>query len=164
MELLNPGIGLSFWTLLIFSILVFILRKFAWKPIVTALHQREKFIEESLEKAEKAKTELERLQESNTILLKEATKEKDTILQEAKKMKEEIVEGAKDEAQQEATKIKERALKEIEMTKNHMVGELRTELTLLAVDITEKVLLKSLSEKKEQKEMIEQLAEKATFN
>src|ERR1700741_126704 len=98
MELVTPAIGLVFWTTISFAILLFLLGKFAWKPILGAITERETFIEDSLRKAEAAKEEMSRLTNENEALLKQARVERDAILHEAKLIKDKIVSEAKDEA------------------------------------------------------------------
>src|ERR1700761_7951977 len=99
MELVTPAIGLVFWTTISFAILLFLLGKFAWKPILGAITERETFIQESLRKA--AKDEMTRLTNENESLLKQARVERDHILQEARKVKDQIIADAKDAAHQQ---------------------------------------------------------------
>src|ERR1700710_1519155 len=105
MELVTPEIGLVFWTTISFLILLFILGKFAWKPILGAINERENFIEDALQKAEAAKDEMSRLTNENEALLKQARAERDTILHEAKKVKDQIISEAKEAAHTEGTQI-----------------------------------------------------------
>src|SRR5690606_9698783 len=106
--------GLFFWQAIILLIVIFVLGKFAWKPIVNALEEREKGITDALAAAEKAKLEMARLTNENDLLLKEAREERDLILKEAKELKDKIVTEAKEQAQSEGAKMIETAKREIE--------------------------------------------------
>src|ERR1700712_4238418 len=105
MDIVQPAVGLIFWTLISFVILLVILRKFAWKPILGAVTERERSIEEALSKAEAAKEEMSRLTNENETLLKQARAERDIILAEAKQLKDQIVGEAKEAAQKEGTRM-----------------------------------------------------------
>src|SRR5690606_9967863 len=113
MELVTPSIGLVFWTFVSFLILLMILKKLAWKPVLAAIQERERSIEDALNKAELAKQEMARLSSENEQLLKEARAERDEILKEAKELKDQIVNEAKTQAQTEGAKLIEKAKQEI---------------------------------------------------
>ena len=117
MDLVTPNIGLVVWTTLCFAILLFILGKFAWKPILAAISEREKSIESALSMAEAAKEEMARLTNENDELLKQTRIERDNILREAKKVKDQIIAEAKDAANAEGSRIIERARIEIDNQK-----------------------------------------------
>ena len=105
MDLITPDIGLIFWTTLSFFLLMFLLSKFAWKPIVKTINDRNEFITQSLDDAKKSKEEFLVIKEKSETILKEAKKEREKILQEGEKVKKEIVEASKEEAKKEAEKI-----------------------------------------------------------
>ncbi len=109
MELIQPGIGLIFWMLLAFSILLWLLGKFAWKPIMKSLKEREDKIDDALHAADKAREDMKKLKFSNEKLLNEAKEERDAILRDARKVKEKIIEDARDKANEEANRIVENA-------------------------------------------------------
>ena len=121
MELVTPSIGLVFWTALAFICLLILLRKFAWKPILGAIHEREQFIDDALNKAELAKQEMARLTSQNEELMKQARAERDEILKEAKILKDSIVNEAKTSAQTEGAKLIEKARIEIENQKKNVI-------------------------------------------
>ena len=113
MELVQPGLGLIFWMTISFSILIFILAKFAWKPIMKGLKEREDSIDQALHAADKAREEMKQLQFSNEQLLKEAKEERDNILRDARHVKENIIEEARVKANEEANRIIENAKESI---------------------------------------------------
>jgi F-type H+-transporting ATPase subunit b len=164
MKLVAPDIGLLFWMLLMFGIVLFILTKFAWKPIVSALKDRQRSIDESLRSAEKAKKDMEKLQADNEKILMEARRERDLILKEAKEIKTGIVDGAKKEASDEAKKIIDSAKKAIKSETDAAINELRQKVADLSVDIAEKILRESLKADKEQKDLIERLIKEIKLN
>ena len=162
--LLNPSIGLVFWTLIIFLLLVVVLAKFAWRPILNALHERENSIEEALRAADKAKAEMERLQADNEKLLNEAREERNQMLKEAKETRESIVNEAKGKAKAEASKIIEDAKAEINTQKLAAIVEVKNQVGALAIDIAEKVLRKELSNSAEQEKYVSQLVDDVKLN
>jgi F-type H+-transporting ATPase subunit b len=157
MELLTPGIGLIFWTVVIFLLLVFLLGKFAWKPIMEMLNERERFIEDSLSKAEIARQEMAILTNENEQLLKEARAERDRILKEAKELKDQIVNDAKDAAKAEGAKMIEKARLEIESQKNAALSEVKNQVATLSIEIAEKVLRKQFEDSNKQEALVSEL-------
>ena len=157
MELLNPSIGIVFWTTIAFLILLFLLRKFAWKPILTTVNQREQKISESLAAAEKAREEMEKLTATNEQLLQEAREERSKILAEAKQIKDKMINDAKDHAKAEADKIAEANRQEIENQKNAAIAELKDAAANLSLEIAEKVIRKELKEDKAQQAYVKEL-------
>lgn len=157
MDLLNPSIGIVFWTTIAFLILLFLLRKFAWKPILTAVNQREQRISESLKAAERAREEMEKLTSENEKLLQEAREERSKILAEAKQIKDKMINDAKDQAKEEADKIAAANRKEIENQKNAAIAELKDTAANLSLEIAEKVIRKELKEDKEQQAYVKEL-------
>lgn len=164
MELVTPGIGLIFWMTLSFAIVLFILAKYAWKPIMSMLHEREKFIEDALSSADRAKQEMANLQSSNEQLLKEAKEERDALLRDARKVRENLIEEAKGKAQLEANKIVEQAKENIQFEKMNAITDLKNQLASLSVDIAERILKDELSNADKQKEVINNLLKDIKFN
>ena len=157
MNLVTPQIGLVFWTTLCFAILLFILRKFAWKPILEAISERERSIEDSLSKAEAAKEEMARLTNENEALLKQAYAERDVILQEARKLKDKIVSEAKEAAQTEGARMIENARLEINMQKALAIADVKNQVATLSIEIAEKVLRKQFEDAKKQDALVTEL-------
>ena len=158
MKLLEEfSLGLFFWQSLIFIGLIFLLRKFAWKPILDAVNDRETSIKDALISAEAARTEMENLQSDNQRILKEARAEKESLLKEARTLSSEMINTAKEEAQGEAQKILLQAQEAIQNEKRSAVKELRAQVGSIAIDIAEKVLQKELDNKDKQLQLIDQL-------
>lgn len=164
MELVSPGIGLIFWMTLVFSLLLFLLGKYAWRPIMKALKDRDDFIEQSLTAADRAKEEMKELKYSNEQLLKEAQEERDAILREARKVKESIIEEARVKANEEADNIVENAKVRIENEKKAAMIDLKNQIADMAITVAEKVLERELSEPSKQKDYIEKLLDKTQLN
>jgi len=135
MDLITPELGLVFWTLITFLILLFILKKFAWKPILGAVSDREEGIKDALASAEKARKEMENLHADNERILQEARAERETMLKDARDMKNKIVSEAKEEAQAQAGKIIEQAQAAIESEKKAAMAELKSHVAGLSLDI-----------------------------
>src|SRR5690606_15474104 len=125
-----------------FLVLLFILTKFAWKPVLKSIGERERSIENALDAAEKAKQEMARLTSENDQLLKEARAERDLILSEAKELKEQILRDAKEQAGEEGAKLLARAQQEIEHQKTLALAEVKNQVSTLALDIARKILHK----------------------
>lgn len=157
MELVTPSIGLVFWTALAFICLLILLRKFAWKPILGAIHEREQFIDDALNKAELAKQEMARLTSQNEDLMKQARAERDEILKEAKILKDSIVNEAKTSAQTEGAKLIEKARIEIENQKKVALAELKGQVSTLSLEIAERVLRSQLDDKAKQQDLVNSL-------
>ena len=164
MDLITPEIGLIFWTALTFAILLFVLKKFAWKPILNAVNTREEGIREALESAEKARLEMENLHADNERILQEARAEREAMLKDAREMKNKIVTDAKDEAQAQATKMIEQAQAAIESEKKAAMAELKNHVAGLSLDIAEKVVGDELSNKEKQLKLVEDMLGEATLN
>jgi F-type H+-transporting ATPase subunit b len=157
MELVTPEIGLVFWTTISFLILLFLLGKFAWKPILGALNDRERFIEDSLSKAEAAKEEMARLTNENESLLKLARAERDQILTEARKVKEQMIVDAKELAHKEGARMIELARVEINNQKSIAMADVKNQVATLSLQIAEKVLRKQFEDQQKQDELVSQL-------
>ena len=157
MDLVTPELGLVFWTTLSFLILLFLLRKFAWKPILGAINDRERSIEDSLAKADAAKFEMERLSEEIEASLKQARIERDDILSEARKVKEKIIAESKEAAQAEGAKMIEKARVEITSLKAIAMADVKNQVASLSLEIAEKVLRKQFEDSKKQDELVTEL-------
>ncbi|MDZ7845630.1 MAG: F0F1 ATP synthase subunit B [Owenweeksia sp.] len=155
MSLVTPGIGLIIWTTFTFLILLFLLGKFAWKPILKAVRQREESIEQALNSADKAREEMSRLKADNEKILRQAREERDGILKEAREIKDSMITEAKGKAGQEADKIIEQAREQIENEKMRAITELKNSVGKMSIDIAEKILRQELSDKDKQRELVE---------
>jgi len=155
--LVSPDPGLFIWSAVAFLILVFVLRKMAWGPIVTALNDRERFIEDSLSKAEAANEEMSRLINENEKLLKEARAERDIILAEAKHLKDQIVGEAKEIAQKEGARMIENARVEINNQKAIAMADVKNQVASLSIEIAEKILRKQFEDARKQDQLVSDL-------
>ncbi|MBO4777556.1 MAG: F0F1 ATP synthase subunit B [Bacteroidales bacterium] len=164
MDLVTPGIGLVFWTTLTFLLVVFLLIKFAWKPVLGMINERNKSIEDSLKLAETTKAEMAKLQADNEKLLAEARKERDNLLKEAREMKDQMIAQAKADATVEANKIMAAAKVSIENEKNQAMQDLKNQVAILSFEIAEKVIGKELENKKVSDEIIDESVKKFKFN
>ena len=164
MDLVKPGLGLVFWTAITFLILLVVLRKFAWKPILGAVSDREEGIKDALKSAEKARLEMQNLTADNERILKEARAEREAMLKEARELKAKIVEDAKDEAQVLANKMIEQAQLAIESEKKSAMAELKNHVAGLSVDIAEKMVREQLSNKEKQLKLVETMLGEAKLN
>lgn len=164
MELLTPDIGLVAWATLTFLILLIVLKKFAWKPIIDTLDERNSSIESALAQAEEAREEMRQLSTRNEEILKEAKEERNNILKEANKVKEQIIAEAKVSAQDNVVKIMASAKEDIETQKLAVMADLKNAAAGLALDIAEKVIAKELEAKGEQEKYISELAASAHLN
>jgi F-type H+-transporting ATPase subunit b len=164
MELITPGIGLLFWMLLSFSVVLFILKKFAWKPILNALRDRENSIEQALQAADRAKEQMAKLQSDNEKILAEARLERDKLIKEAREMKDQIINDARIKAGEEGNKMIEAARIAIQNERTAAVEQIRQTVANLSVDIAQKLLLKQLEDEKSQKELIEKVLSQTKLN
>lgn len=164
MELVSPGIGLIFWMTLSFGIVLFILGKFAWKPILKSLHEREDSIDEALNTANKAREDMKQLKFDNEALLKEAKGERDAILHDAREIKDTIIEESKIKANEEANRIVEAAKEAIQHEKLAAITDLKNQVATLSIEIAEKILKEELSEDKRQEEYVQKLIDEVEIN
>jgi F-type H+-transporting ATPase subunit b len=155
------SLGLFAWQSLIFIGLLFLLRKYAWGPILNAVNERETSIKDALASAEAARSEMENLQSDNQRILKEARAEKEALLKEARVTRAELINSAKEEAQAEAEKILSQAQEAIQNEKRAALTELKEQVGSLAMGIAEKVLPKELDNKDKQVQLIDQLLQDA---
>jgi F-type H+-transporting ATPase subunit b len=164
MELVTPGIGLIFWTTLSFLIVLFLLKKFAWKPILTTIKEREDSIEDALNAAEKAKEEIKRLKTFNENVLNEAKAERDNILKSAREAKDAIIVEAKERAGKEADKIIDQAREAIQNEKMAAITDLKNQVATLSIEIAEKILKEQLSDEQKQKSLINNMIDEINMN
>jgi F-type H+-transporting ATPase subunit b len=156
--------GLFVWQSIIFIGLILLLKKFAWKPILDAVNEREEGIKNALLSAENARKEMHNLQSDNQRILQEARLERDAMLKEAREMKEKMVADAKNEAQAQGLKMIEQAKAAIEGEKNAALAELKSHVALLSLEIAEKLLKEELSNKESQVKLVEKMLGDAKLN
>jgi F-type H+-transporting ATPase subunit b len=164
MKLVTPDIGLLFWMIVSFGIVLFLLRKFAWKPILASLKSREESISEALNTAKKAKEEMAMLKADNEKLLQQARAERDAMLKEARDTKDAIIAESKSKAQAEANKILASARETINTEKNAAITELKNQVATMSIDIAEKILRQELSKDEKQKSLMENLMRDVSLN
>ncbi|OUW34426.1 MAG: ATP synthase F0 subunit B [Flavobacteriaceae bacterium TMED179] len=151
------SLGLFFWQTVIFIGLIFLLKKYAWKPILSAVNERETSIKDALKEAKEARSEMESLKSDNQRILKEARTEKEALLKEARIVRSEIINRAKEEAKTEANNILSQAQEAIKNEKRLAINELKSQVSSLALDIAEKVLQNELESKDKQIELVDNL-------
>jgi F-type H+-transporting ATPase subunit b len=164
MQLLTPSLGLLFWTLIAFLFVFFVLRKFAWGPILSSLNQREKTIADSLESAERVKREMVQLKSENEELMARAREERSALLKEAKETRDKMVNDAKEQAKIEANKIILDAQQAINAQKMAAITEVKNQLGQLVIEVTEKVLRKELANPEAQEAHIKGLVDGVKLN
>lgn len=164
MELVTPGFGLVFWTVITFIFLFIILRKFAWKPILGAVHDRETSIKSALDSAEAARREMENLQADNERILQEARLERDAMIKEARSMKDKMIADAADEAQAKADQIIKQAQAAIQSEKQAALADIKSQVGKLSVEIAEKVVRAELSNAGMQAKLVEDMLGDVTLN
>jgi F-type H+-transporting ATPase subunit b len=162
--LITPDPGLAIWAILIFSILLFLLSKFAFRPIVNSLKERQDSIETALNAANKAKEEMAQLQSKNEDLLREAKEERNKMLLEAKDIANKTMDDARERAKVEYAKLTDNARKDFEAERVSALMQMKNEAGKLAVDIAEKLVKKELSDKKAQEDLVSSLINEAKFN
>ena len=162
--LLTPAAGVVIWTTIAFLTVLFILRKFAWKPILKGLKDREESVDNALSAAERARNEMANLQADNERLLQEARVERDRILKEARDMRDSMVNDAKGKAQEEADRMITAAREAIANEKNRAVAELKNQVANLSIEIAEKLVRQNLSGDAANQELAEKLADDVKLN
>ena len=155
MDFLTPGTGLLFWQVVIFLLLVVLLSKFAWKPILTSLKEREDSIQQALDAAEKAKIEIASMKSDNEKLFKEAREERDRILREARDAANRLHDEAQLKSKKNADKIIEDAKAVIQTEKNAALQDIKAQVAQFSLSIAEKLIKKNLSDDKSQKELVD---------
>jgi F-type H+-transporting ATPase subunit b len=164
MGIIEPGIGLLFWMTLTFVILLFLLAKYAWKPIVNAVNDRETSIVDALNQAKLAKKEMEELKADNERIIREAKVERDAILKEAREIKDRIVGEAKDAAKTEGDKLIEAAKQTINAEKNAAMADIKSQIGTLSVNIAESILKQKLDNSEAQNELVQNYLNKSNLN
>ncbi|MFN6246187.1 MAG: F0F1 ATP synthase subunit B [Chitinophagaceae bacterium] len=162
--LVLPDIGLVFWNTIAFLVLLIVLGKFAWKPMLKAIAERESGIEEALLRADKMKAEIAAMQNENEALLAKAREERAGMIKDAKETADKMVSDAKDKAKQEYERIISDAQSAITQQKNAALTEVKNQVGSLVVEVAEKILRKELSNKAEQESYIKQIAEGVKLN
>ncbi|MDN3605620.1 F0F1 ATP synthase subunit B [Kaistella yonginensis] len=162
--MIEPGIGLLFWMTLTFLILLFLLAKFAWKPILAAVNEREVTIVDSLNQAKLAKLEVENLKAENEIIIREAKVQRDMILKEARDIKDRIVGEAKDVAKIEGDKMIESARQTIQAEKTAAVADIKSQIGTLSVSIAESILKQKLDNDSAQDTLVANILKSSNFN
>ncbi len=164
MDLVTPGIGMIFWSSLFFLILLFILGKFAWPAILSAVKARNDSIRKALESAEKAREEMAQLKSDNEKVLAEAKAQRDALMKEARDVKDKIIAEAKEKASEEAARLIKNAREAIRNEKASAITEMKEQMAILSIDIAEKVLKSKLSNDKAQKDLVEKLVDDIDLN
>ncbi|MCQ2287005.1 MAG: F0F1 ATP synthase subunit B [Bacteroidales bacterium] len=164
MELITPSIGLLFWMLVGFSILFFILAKFAWPIVMKAINSREERIESQLAEAERVRQDMKNLKSEHQALLEQAKEERDQILADARKIREKLYEETKETANKEAATIIEDAKKAIHFEKLKAMTDMKNEIANMSIEIAEKVLGNELSAKEKQEELVNNLMKDINLN
>ncbi len=163
-ELVNPGLGLVFWMLITFVLLLWLLRKFAWKPILNAVNQREEGIRSALAAADEAKKEMQNISADNEQLLKEARAEREEMMKQARDMKDKILSEAQEKAEKDKEAILAKAKAEIESEKRAAISEIKAQIADLSLQMAEKVLGAELSNPESQKKLVDKSLEDLKLN
>jgi F-type H+-transporting ATPase subunit b len=156
--------GLFFWQTLLFVGLLLLMAKYAWKPILSAVEERENTIKDSLEAAGKAKADMEAIQADNKRILKEARAEREALLAEAKKASTQMINEAKDAAKTEADKIAAAAQEAIVQEKNAAINDIKNQMASLSIDIAEKIVQGELADQNKQEQLVEKLVKEIEIN
>jgi F-type H+-transporting ATPase subunit b len=164
MELVTPDFGLLFWQVLTFLTVLFVLSRFAWKPIMSGLKEREESIENALSEAKKAREEIAGLKADNENILAEARKERDKMIQDAQQISSSMVQEAKERAGKESQAMIDAAKAEIELSKEAALAELKNYLASTSLSIAEKLIRKNLSTDISQQELVKELLSQKSHN
>lgn len=164
MDLVTPGIGMIFWTTVFFLIILFILGKFAWPSILTAVRARNESIRKSLVAAKKAREEMAQLKADNEKILEEAKAERDEMIKEAREAKDTIIAEAREKAAEDASKLLKNAKEAIKNEKRAAISEIKEQIATLSIEIAEKILRETLSAEKEQKKLVDKLIDDIDLN
>jgi F-type H+-transporting ATPase subunit b len=157
MNLITPELGLLFWQTITFLCLLLLLSRFAWKPIMSSLREREETIENALKSAELARKEMAKLRADNERLLDEARAERDAMMRKAQQTADTIVEEAKNKAAAESNRIVESARAAILAERQAAIDDIRRQIAVLSVDVAEKVLRRQLRDEPQQRQLVDQL-------
>jgi F-type H+-transporting ATPase subunit b len=164
MELITPEFGLIFWQLVIFLIVLFLLAKFAWKPILLSLKEREDSIDNALRMADQAKLEMQQLKAGNEKLLTEARMERDKMMQEASQMANQLIEQAKNKATEEGSRMIMQAREAIQNEKNAALTEVKNTAAKLSIDIAERILRRELADAGSQQQLVDSYLKDVKLN
>jgi F-type H+-transporting ATPase subunit b len=164
MELVTPAIGLIFWMVISFGIVFLLLKKYAWKPILNMLKERETSIQDALDAAQYAKQEMANLKSDNERILAEARNERDNLLKEAREVKDAIINEAKQKASAEAERLLKISRENIQNEKQAAIKDLRNQVAVLSVEIAEKVIRQQLSSDEKQKALVADLLKDVKLN
>jgi F-type H+-transporting ATPase subunit b len=163
MDLITPEIGLFFWQTIVFLVLIFLMAKFAWKPILGAVKDREDSINNALASAENARKEMQNLHADNEKLLQEARMQRDAILKDARELKEKVIADASLEAQEKADRIVAQAQATIQNEKNAAMADIKNQVAALSIEIAEKVIRKELSSTDKQHQLVDEMLADVTL-
>ncbi|MDT0294621.1 F0F1 ATP synthase subunit B [Mesonia ostreae] len=164
MDLIKPEIGLFVWQTVVMLILIFILAKFAWRPILSSIRKREDSINDALASAESARLEMTNLKANNEKLLKEAREERDIMIKEARQIKEKMIADAADEAQVKSNQMISAAQDAIKMEKQTALNEIKTQVATLSIEIAEKVVSKELTSKEDHMKLVASMLDDVKLN
>jgi len=164
MDLIKPEIGLFFWQTIVFLVLLFLMAKFAWKPILNSVRKREDSINDALASAESARLEMTNLKANNEKLLKEAREERDSMIKEAREIKEKMIADASDDAQVKANQMISAAQDAIKMEKQAALNEIKTQVATLSIEIAEKVVSKELTSKEDHMKLVGSMLDDVKLN
>ena len=164
MDLITPQLGLLFWQTVLFLLLLFLLTKFAWKPIMTSLKEREDSIESALRMADQAKLEMQQLKAGNEKLMTEARHERDRTLAEAQQMATQLIEMAKNKATEEGARMITQAREAIQTEKNAALAAVRNTAAQLSLDIAERILRRELTDTSSQQKLVEEYLKDVKLN
>lgn len=164
MDLLTPKLGLFFWALLIFLILVVLLKKYAWKPIMASIKSREEGIQKSIDEAKQVREEMAKLKSDNEALLAQARAEREAMLKEARTMGEEIVAKARRDADSEYKRTMDKALEEIRAEKMRALTDVKNQVAMLSIEVAEKILRQELQVSKTQEEVANKFVNDLNLN
>lgn len=162
--LVTPELGLIFWQLVIFGLVLLLLAKFAWRPILASLKEREDSIESALRMADQAKIEMQQLKAGNEKLLTEARQERDKIMQEASQMANQLIEQAKNKANEEGDRMIVQAREAIQNEKNAALAEVKNTAAQLSIDIAERILRRELADSGSQQQLVDSYLKDVKLN
>ncbi len=164
MDLITPAIGLIVWMTIIFGVLFFLLSKFAWKPIVSSLKEREDSIDSALQMAEETRAEMAKLKSDNDKIIAEARAERDKMIRDAKAVVDKMIADAKEKAVGEGNKIMADARESLQQEKVAMVAQMKKDMASFSIEIAEKVIRRELADKKAQESLVSNLIAEAKLN
>jgi len=164
MDLLTPNLGLLFWQIVAFGSLFFLLRAFAWKPILASLQEREDNIQSALDLAEKTRAEMAKLNADNQKLLADARAERETMLRGAKETADRLIEEARQRAQTEGDRIMAQSRETMQTERTAMMAQAKKEVVALSLTIAEKVLHRELNDKSAHEQLVQELVSNSRLN